>query len=58
VGKACGKHGRGEKSVQGFGGENPKERDHSEDSSVDGRVESEWILGRLTGGGVDPVGSE
>jgi hypothetical protein len=25
----------------------PKERDHSEDQSVGGRVESEWILGRL-----------
>jgi hypothetical protein len=23
-------HGRGEKSVQGFGGESPKERNHSE----------------------------
>jgi hypothetical protein len=29
---------------------NPKERDHSEDRGVDGRMWSEWILGRLTGG--------
>jgi hypothetical protein len=27
--------------------ESPKERDHSEDRSVDGRRGSEWILGRL-----------
>jgi hypothetical protein len=26
----------GEKSVQGFGGESPKERDHSEDRHIDG----------------------
>jgi hypothetical protein len=30
----------------------PKERDHLEDQGVDGRMGSEWILGRL-GGGVD-----
>jgi hypothetical protein len=29
--------------------ESPKERDHSEDRSVDGRTGSEWILGRLAG---------
>jgi hypothetical protein len=34
--------------------ESPKERDHSEDQGVSGRMGSEWILGRLTwGGGVD-----
>jgi hypothetical protein len=31
----------------------PKEGDHSKDQGVDGRMESEWILGRLAGGGVD-----
>jgi hypothetical protein len=31
VGGACGRHGRTEKSVQGFGGESPKERHNSED---------------------------
>jgi hypothetical protein len=50
VGKACRTHGRGEKSVQGFGGESSKEGDYSEDQGVDGRMESERILGRLPGG--------
>jgi hypothetical protein len=27
----------------------PKERDHSEDQGIDGRMGSEWILGRLVG---------
>jgi hypothetical protein len=42
----------GEEIVQGFGGK-AKERDHLEDQRVDGRMGSEWILGRLAGGGVD-----
>jgi hypothetical protein len=42
-------HGRGEK-CPGFMWGSPKERDHSEDRDVDGRIESEWILGRLAGG--------
>jgi hypothetical protein len=50
VGRACGTHERGEKSVQGFGWECPKERDHSEDQGIDGRMGSEYILGRLAGG--------
>jgi hypothetical protein len=29
----------------------PKERCHSEDRGVDGRMDSEYILGRLTSGG-------
>jgi hypothetical protein len=32
-----------------FWWENPKERDHPENQGVDGRMESEWILGRLAG---------
>jgi hypothetical protein len=28
----------------------PEERDHLEDQGVDGRMGSEWILGRLAGG--------
>jgi hypothetical protein len=57
VGGACGTHGRGEKSVQGFGGEGPKERDNSEDRGVDGRKGLKWILGRLVVGcGVDSPG--
>jgi hypothetical protein len=27
----------------------PKERDHSEDQGVEGRMESEWVVGRLAG---------
>jgi hypothetical protein len=45
----------GEESVQGFGGRNQKERDHFEDQDVDGRMGSEWILGRLPGGGVECI---
>jgi hypothetical protein len=45
----CGTHGRVEKSVQGLGGESPREGDHLEDQGVGGRMGSEWILG----GGVD-----
>jgi hypothetical protein len=29
--------------------ESPKKRGHSEDEGVDGRMGSEWILGRLAG---------
>jgi hypothetical protein len=32
---------------------NPKERSHSEDLGVDGRMGLEWILGRLAGRGVE-----
>jgi hypothetical protein len=32
--------------------ESPKERGHSEDQGVDGRMGSEWILGRLAAGGL------
>jgi hypothetical protein len=52
-------HGRGEESVgTGFWWESPRERDHSENRGVDGRMGSKWILRRLAGGGgcgVDPV---
>jgi hypothetical protein len=30
--------------------ESQRERDHLEDQGVDGRMESEWMLGRLAGG--------
>jgi hypothetical protein len=33
-----------------FWWENLKEGEHSEDKDVDGRMGSEWILGRLAGG--------
>jgi hypothetical protein len=29
-----------------------EERDHSEERGVDGGIGSEWILGRLLGGGI------
>jgi hypothetical protein len=31
----------------------PKERVHWEDQGVDGKMGSEWILGRLAGGSVE-----
>jgi hypothetical protein len=42
-----------------FWWESPKEKDHSEDRSVDGKIGSEWILGKLAGvvSGVDSTGS-
>jgi hypothetical protein len=40
---------RGEKCTR-FWWESPKEKVYSEDGGVDGRMGSEWILGRLTGG--------
>jgi hypothetical protein len=38
-----------------FWWESPKERDHWEDQGVGGKMESEWILGRLAWGGVDLI---
>jgi hypothetical protein len=38
----------GEECVKGF--ERQKERDHLGDQGMDGRMGSEWILGRLAGG--------
>jgi hypothetical protein len=45
----CGTHRRGVEST-GFWRESEKERAHLKDQGVDGRMESEWILGRLAGG--------
>jgi hypothetical protein len=39
----------GEEST-GFWWESLKERDHLEDQGIDGRIGSEWILGRLARG--------
>jgi hypothetical protein len=42
-----------------FWWETPKERDHSEDRGVDGRMGSQWILGKLAVGcAVNLTGSE
>jgi hypothetical protein len=58
MGRSCGTHGRGEKSVPSLWWESPKERDHSEDQGVGGRMGREWFLGRLARVcGVDSVGS-
>jgi hypothetical protein len=40
--------GRIEKCTR-FWWEIPKEKDHSEDQGIDGRILSEWILQRLAG---------
>jgi hypothetical protein len=40
----------GEGECTRFWWEGRKERDHLEDRGVDGRMGSEWILGRLAGG--------
>jgi hypothetical protein len=49
VGRTCGTHWRGQKVYRVLVGESPKEGDHLEDEDVDGRMGSEWILGKLTG---------
>jgi hypothetical protein len=40
---------RTEKRIR-FQWESPKEREHSEDKDVIGRMKSEWMLGRLARG--------
>jgi hypothetical protein len=49
VGGTCGTHGRGEECVQSFMGK-LEGKNHLEDQGIDGRMGSEWILGRLAGG--------
>jgi hypothetical protein len=49
VGRACDTHGRGEKSVQGFGGKSRKKGTTREDRGVGGRMGSELNLGRFAG---------
>jgi hypothetical protein len=48
-------HGRGEKRVQGFGGKAQSKKDLLKDRDVDGRMGLDWMLGRLTGGGVECI---
>jgi hypothetical protein len=50
VGGTYGTHGRGEECVQILMGKKQQESDHLGDEGVDGRMGSEWILGRLAGG--------
>ena len=44
MGVACSAYGGGERRIQGFGGENMRERDHLGDSDVDGRIILRWIF--------------
>jgi hypothetical protein len=50
VGRACGTNGRGEKSVQRFGGKAQRKETTRKIQGVDGKMGSEWILGRSAGG--------
>jgi hypothetical protein len=56
---ACGTHGRGKESVQGFGGKAQRKETTRKTQGIDGRMDSERILGRLAEGcGLDLTGSE
>ena len=43
-GGACSVYGGGERHVQGFGGENLRERGHLGDPGVDGMIVLRWIF--------------
>jgi hypothetical protein len=47
---ACGSHGRGEKSVQGFGRKALRKETTRKTRGIDGMMRSEWISGRLARG--------
>jgi hypothetical protein len=48
-----------ERKLEKFWWKSKKERDHSEDRSVDGRMASDWIFGRMAEGcGMDSTGTE
>jgi hypothetical protein len=49
MGRVCGTYGRQERCLQGFGGENTRKRDHSEDPGVDGKRVSRWIFRKRVG---------
>ena len=47
MGGACGTYGRQETMEHGFGGENPKEREHLQDLAIDASIILKWILQTL-----------
>jgi hypothetical protein len=49
--------GAGKRCINGFGGENLREKDHLEDPSVDGMIILKWISKKRDGDGVDQSGS-
>jgi hypothetical protein len=44
MGGECNTYGGEERCIQGFGGENLRERDHLEDTGIDGRIILGWIV--------------
>jgi hypothetical protein len=44
VGRECDTYGGGKRCIEGFGGENLRERDHLEDGGIDGRIILGWIV--------------
>jgi hypothetical protein len=55
VGGACGTHGRGEKSVQSFGGKAGGKKTTRKTEAYTG---SNWMLRRLAGGGGGVCGAD
>jgi len=51
-------YGGEERCIQGFGGENMRDRDHLQDPGIDGMILLRWILGSGKWGyGLDRAGS-
>jgi hypothetical protein len=50
IGGACSTYRREKRCIQGFDGENLKERAHLEDIGVDGTRVLRWVLKELDGG--------
>ena len=53
MGGACSTYGGQERSIQGFGGETCREREHLEDRSNDGRTILKLIFKKWDGGDMD-----